>query len=98
MLYRLTEQLWKKVKAYETLLLDLVPNLDSAQQSAIQRALLLVGDFVPIYYCEADTIAASKYREPPRNDIWQGESTSREQRQWSRWGIYGFRCRLNGIN
>lgn len=72
MVHRLTEQLWKKVKAYEALLIDLVPNLDNDQQSAIQRALLLVGDSVPKHCCDADTIAASKHREPPRNDIWQG--------------------------
>ena len=40
--HRLTEQLWRKVNVYEALLLDFVPELDSAQQSAIQRALLLV--------------------------------------------------------
>ena len=36
------EQLWRKVKAYEALLLDFVPQLESEQQSAIQRAILLV--------------------------------------------------------
>lgn len=47
--YRFTEQLWRKLKAYETLLLDLVPNLDNAQQSGFQRALLLVSRSSPMF-------------------------------------------------
>lgn len=39
---RLTEQLWKKVTAYENLLLRNVSDLSQDQQSAIQRALLMV--------------------------------------------------------
>lgn len=40
----MNEQLWKKAKAYETLLLDLAPQLDNAHQIGIQRALLLVNN------------------------------------------------------
>lgn len=39
---RLTEQLWKKVAAYENLLLRNASDLSQDQQSAIQRALLMV--------------------------------------------------------
>jgi len=40
---RLTEQLWKKVKAYEDLFLQIGPELNSASRTAAQRVLLLVG-------------------------------------------------------
>ena len=39
---RLTEHLWKKVTAYEKLLLRNVSDLSQDQQSAVQRALLMV--------------------------------------------------------
>ena len=51
---RLTEQLSRKVKAYEALLLDIAPELDNAQQSAVQRALLLVSAFGLVRRLKAD--------------------------------------------
>ena len=45
----------KKVKAYETLLLDLAPELDNAKQTAIQRGLILVSSFSSITIAVADS-------------------------------------------
>lgn len=37
-----TDNLWQKVKAYEALLLQVIPQVDDHDQQAIQNALLLV--------------------------------------------------------
>ena len=45
----------KKVEAYESILLDLAPELDTAQQIAIQRVLVLVSSFSSIILAVADS-------------------------------------------
>ena len=48
-LSRLIEQLWKKKAIYEDLLLDIGPELDNKQRSAIRRALLMVSKLPSSY-------------------------------------------------
>ena len=50
---RLTEQLWQKLNIYESLLIDSLPELNSNQQSAIHRAILLVRNTTFLRFLEA---------------------------------------------
>ena len=71
---RLIDQLMKKLKAYETLLLDLAPELDIAKQTAVQRGLRLVSSFGSIAMAVADP-----NRSPPCSTVSRNLPTQRPE-------------------